>query len=166
MAPSCECKMIFLSLTSCRDFQTDFISWLPKLTFTDLLGFHGTFETGLTCKWTLTPSDTWICPFLNVNRLFIVETKCVLIFRSFQFQYLSALSRFYFSYRYIDDVWSNQLGWGSSSHSPLGQTWLFQFPYDHILFLISYIPSSPTYCVCISQFIRLARGSFSWLFYS
>ena len=53
---------------------------LPNLTFYQIVqGFHRTYATGAACQQrTLTPPDTWSCPFLGLAFVLLVETSDIL----------------------------------------------------------------------------------------
>ena len=63
--------------TMTTPYWSDFV---PNSTFYRILsGFHRIFATGVACRQgTLTPPDTWSCPFLGLAFVLLVETSDIL----------------------------------------------------------------------------------------
>ena len=74
---------------------------LPKLTFTELRGFHGAFATGVACQQgALTLPDTWFRPpfwdLLMLQLLRPNSSNLPCLYSTFHLEYSLVLSRFCF----------------------------------------------------------------------
>ena len=91
--------------TSFPRLYTDLMT-VPKLTFTELRGFHGAFTTGVACQQgALTLPDTWFRPpfwdLLMLQLLRPNSSNLPCLYSTFHLEYPLVLSRFCFSNKVV-----------------------------------------------------------------